>query len=499
MVTHQREIEKTDLLNAFDEPIRKIATFAASDLEVSQETLHTASLCLLDALSCGIKALDFKEALKNLGPFFKGDSSAYGARIPGTKFQVTPLIAAFQIGSLIRWLDYNDTFLAKEWGHPSDNLGAILAIADHLSLLKSVEGKDPPLMIDVIKAQIKAYEIQGMLALENCFNQKGFDHVILVKVASSASAAYLMGADSLQIASAVSNAFADAGPLRCYRHFPNAGPRKSWAAGDASSRGLFFAAMAMRGELGIKTPLSANRWGLSDVILGGDGLKLSGTLHSYVMDNILFKVLYPAEFHAQTAVEAAVRLHPKVKGRLGHIERIELETQSAGLHIIDKKGPLKNYADRDHCLQYMVAVALIKGHIDPEDYGDEAALDPRIDTLRDLMTVKENERFSQEYHESDKRSIANSVKIIFKEGTSLKEEFDYPIGHKKRRSEAMPHLLKKIRDNLKGRLGKERTEHILALLHDQKRFFETPVHVFIDSLCGVLDKDNFPADKIKKY
>ena len=334
-------------------------------------------------------------------------------------------------------------------------------------------------MIDVIKALIKAYEIQGMLALENSFNKRGFDHVILVKVASAAASASLMGANPLQIAIAVSHAFADTSPIRCYRHYPNTGPRKSWAAGDASSRGLFFATMAIRGEMGIKTVLSAKEWGLSDVMLGGEKLNLSQTLGSYVVENILFKVLYPAEFHAQTAVECGVRLHPKVKDRLGLIEKIELETQEAGFRIINKKGPLKNYADRDHCLQYMVAVALAKGHLTAEDYEE---IIPSIDPIRELMTVKENPRFTREYLESDKRSIANAVTIYFKEGTHIKEEIDYPLGHLKRRKEAYPHLLLKIESNLKGHFGEEKTGEILALFKDQKRFLDEPVHLFINKL-----------------
>lgn len=467
---------------AFDEPIKKIASYAESDNTLSQGTLETASLCLLDALSCAIKALEFKEALKNIGPFFEGDSSAYGARIPGTAFQLSPLTAAFQIGSLIRWLDYNDTFLAKEWGHPSDNLGAILAIADHLSLIRSSKRQPPLLMIDVLKSLVKAYEVQGMLALENSFNARGFDHVILVKIASAAASGSIMGLNKEQIAAAVSNAFADAGPLRCYRHFPNTGPRKSWAAGDASSRGLFFATLALRGERGIKTPLTAPKWGLSDVILGSQELKLTENLKSYVVENILFKVLYPAEFHAQTAVECAFKLHPLVKDKLEHIERIELETQSSGHRIINKTGPLNNYADRDHCLQYMVAVALLKGNLTAEDYEDKTAEDARIDRLRALMTVKENPRYTKEYHEADKRSIGNAVTVHFKEGTAIKEALDYPLGHKNRREEAKPHLINKIRSNLKTRFSEEKTEELLQLFNDHKRLSEMPVDHFMEGL-----------------
>lgn len=469
----------------FDEPIGKIASYAEKDQDISPAILEIAGLCFMDALSCSIKALDSKEVLNMLGPFYEGDSSRYGARIPGTHFQVSPLLAAFQIGSLIRWLDFNDTFLAKEWGHPSDNLGAIIAIGDHLSLLRSDKRQNPLLIMDILKALIKAYEIQGTLALENCFNQRGFDHVILVKIASAAATASMMGADRVQIASAVSNALADVGPLRCYRHHPNTGPRKSWAAGDASSRGLFFASLAMRGELGIKNVLSAERWGLSHVVLGGDNLILTSPLENYIVDNILFKVSFPAEFHAQTAVECAFRLHNKVKDRLDHIEKIELETQEAACRIIDKKGPLKNYADRDHCLQYMVAVGLLKGELKPEDYEDEAASNPWIERLRGLMTVTENKRFTREYLEADKRSIANSVKITFKEGTSIKEEFDYPLGHKKRRSEALPHLMKKIENNIEGHLGRERTESVLNFFKDKERFYKEPVHKFMDRLLPV--------------
>jgi len=459
---------------ALDLPIQKIAEYTSKPLKLTSAVQEIAGLCLMDALSCAIKALEFKEAVQILGPYYTGDSSTYGARIPGTHFQVSPDLGAFQIGALIRWLDYNDTFLAKEWGHPSDNLGGILAIADHLSQT----GKELRIK-DVLEALVKAYEIQGMLALENCFNEKGFDHVILVKVATAAVTAHLMGGNFDQIASAVSNAIADTGPLRCYRHFPNTGPRKSWAAGDASSRGLFFATMAIRGEPGIHMVISAERFGLKDVILP---LQLTGTLSTYVIENILFKVRYPAEFHAQTAVECAIRLHNKVKDRLDHIESIHIETQGPGSRIIDKKGPLTSYADRDHCIQYMVAVPLIKGTLAAEDYSDENARDPRIDKLRNLMTVSENKRFSDEYLESDKRSIANSVEIRFKEGTHIKEELDYPLGHKKRRQEALPHLMKKIESNLKGHLGSVKTEKLLAFFADKPQFYEEPVNRFMERL-----------------
>lgn len=476
MATYQQEIlEKSEALKDYDEPIRKIARYVKEPLHKSEEAQDTAAFCLLDSMACLVAGLKTPGISRILGGTFEGEGREGPVRIPGTDYKAHPLSAAFQIGSLIRWLDYNDTFLAKEWGHPSDNLGALLSAAEYLKH----QGKTITIA-DLLEYLIKAYEIQGTLALENSFNRFGFDHVILVKAASAAVSASMLGGDEKMIASALSNAFADAGPLRCYRHYPNTGSRKSWAAGDASSRGLFFAGMALKGEMGYPTVLSAKKWGLSDTVLQGAPLSLSGDMHTYIVENILFKVSFPAEFHAQTAVESAIRLHKNVKDRLDEIKAIEIETHEAAIRIIDKRGPLKNFADRDHCLQYMVAVGLLKGELKAADYEDEFAKNPWIDRLRNLMTVKENERFSKEYHEKDKRSIANSVKVVFNCGTSIKEEFDYPLGHRKRREEAKPRLLKKAHDCFKDFYSEEKIEKIVALFHDRDLFLKMPVGQWID-------------------
>lgn len=475
MAAHRQEIlERKEELTDYDEPIRKIARYVSEPLHPGHEAMETASLSFLDAHACLAAALKAPGVNRILGGVFEGEDEKGSISIPGTNLRAGLLSGAFQIGSLIRWLDYNDTFLAKEWGHPSDNLGAILAVAEYLS------GRGKELTVgDVLTYLIKAYEVQGTLALENSFNRFGFDHVILVKVASAAVSAKMLGGDEQKIASAVSNAFADAGPLRCYRHFPNTGSRKSWAAGDASSRGLFLSGLAIHGEMGYPKVLSTPKWGLADTLFDGAPLSLSGSLSTYIIENILFKVTFPAEFHAQTAVECAIRLHRKIKDRLEEIDRIEIETHEAAIRIIDKKGPLHNYADRDHCLQYMVAVALLTGRLTADDYEEEMAKNPWVDRLRDLMKVTENERFSREYHERDKRSIANSVKVVFNCGTSIKEEFDYPLGHRKRREEAKPRLLKKAEECFKEIYSADKIARIIELFHHKELFYKLPIQEWI--------------------
>ncbi|HZV34148.1 MAG TPA: bifunctional 2-methylcitrate dehydratase/aconitate hydratase [Verrucomicrobiae bacterium] len=447
----------------------------------SGEAYQTARICLMDTLGCGILALNYPACTKLLGPVLPGTTVPNGSRVPGTRFKLDPIAAAFNIGCAIRWLDFNDAWLAAEWGHPSDNLGAILSVSDFTSRRQRAEGKKPYTIRDVLTAMIKAHEIQGMLALENSFNRVGLDHVILVRVASTAVATHLLGGNREQIINAISNAWIDGGALRTYRHAPNTGSRKSWAAGDATSRGVQHALMAMKGEMGYPSALTAKTWGFQDVIMRGQPVKLSNPLTSYVMENVLFKVSFPAEFHAQTAVEAAIKLHPLVKNRLEDIEQIVITTQESALRIIDKTGPLYNPADRDHCIQYMTAIGLIFGKLDANDYEDETAKDPRIDALRAKMVVKEDKRYTREYLEPDKRSIANAVQVFFKDRKSTpKTEVEYPIGHRRRRAEAIPLLMNKFKANLASHLPAHRVENILNICNDPARLEAMPVHEFVD-------------------
>ena len=413
----------------------------------------TAVLSLADSLGCAILALRFAECRRRLGPVVDGAVMSPGCRVPGTGFELDPVQGAFNIGAMIRWLDFNDTWLAAEWGHPSDNLGGLLAVADWMSRRKGAAGDGSPVTVRrLLEAQIKAYEIQGILALENAFNRVGLDHVILVKVATAATATMLMGGDRARITDVLSNAWIDLGPLRTYRHAPNAGFRKSWAAGDAASRGVRLAMMGMTGEPGSPTALSAPRWGFQDAAFGGHPLVVDRPFGSYVAENILFKISFPAEFHAQTAVEAALLLHGQVKDRLDRIRRVRIRTQESALRIIDKRGPLHNPADRDHCLQYATAVALIHGDLRAEHYEEDTARDPRIDRLRERMEVEENARYTVDYLDPEKRSIANSLQVFFDDGSSTEEiAVEYPIGHRRRRAQGTPLLFAKLRDNLSGK------------------------------------------------
>jgi 2-methylcitrate dehydratase len=442
-----------------DPLLLEIARYAhEADID-SQEAYTTARLCLMDSLGCAMMALQFPECTKLLGPVVPGATMAGGSRVPGTAYELDPVHAAFNIGAMIRWLDYNDTWLAAEWGHPSDNFGGILAVADYLS-----RGGRPVTVRDVLTAAIKAYEIQGVLALRNAFNRVGLDHVILVRIATTAVAAAMLGGSHQQVVNAVSNAWLDGGALRTYRHYPNTGSRKSWAAGDATSRGVRHALMALTGEMGYATALSAPKWGFQDVVLGGKAIELERPLGSYVMEHVLFKVSFPAEFHAQTAVEAAIALHPAVRGRLEDISHIVIDTQESAVRIIDKIGPLKNPADRDHCLQYMVAVGLLHGTLTAEHYEDAAAADPRLDALRDKMRVAEHRQYSLDYLAPDKRSIANAVQVFFKDGSQTQRvEVEYPIGHRRRRAEAVPLLQAKFEKALAGLFDEPRQQAIRAL------------------------------------
>jgi 2-methylcitrate dehydratase len=443
---------------------------------------------LLDSLGCALAALGAPECVRLLGPVVPGAVLPGGARVPGTAWELDPVQAAFNIGAMVRWLDYNDTFLAAEWGHPSDNLGAILACADWTGRQKRIRdwglgireaepgASNPQSLIpnpsvrDVLTAMIKAYEIQGVLALENSLNRVGLDHVVLVRVASAAAATVLLGGSREQVLSAVSNAWIDGGCLRAYRHAPNTGSRKSWAAGDATARGVRLALWAIGGEMGYPTALSAPVWGFCDALFRGRPLRMARPFASHVIENILFKVAYPAEFHAQTAVEAAIRLHPDVKGRLHQIDRVKIETQESAARIIDKRGPLHNPADRDHCLQYMVAVALLEGALSAEHYRDQFAGDPRIDRLREKIEVRENPQYSRDYLDPAKRSIANAVQVFFTDGSATpRVEVEYPPGHPRRRAEGIARLEEKFRANAAARLPGRQTESVLELFRDQER------------------------------
>jgi 2-methylcitrate dehydratase len=449
----------------------------------SREAMETARYCLMDTLGCGLLALSYPACTKLLGPTVPGATMLNGVRVPGTSYELEPVQAAFNIGAMIRWLDFNDTWLAAEWGHPSDNLGGILAIADYLSRQAVATGKSPLLMKNVLTGMIKAHEIQGVLALENGYNRVGLDHVLLVRVATTAVVTGMLGGSQEEVMNAVSNAWIDGGALRTYRHAPNTGSRKSWAAGDATSRGVRLALITMRGEMGYPSALTAKTWGFYDVLFKGQPFKLNQSFSSYVMENVLFKISFPAEFHAQTACEAAVALHPKVKDRLNDIAKIVIETQESGVRIIDKTGPLNNPADRDHCIQYMVAVPLIKGTLTAEDYEDHVAADPRVDALRDKMEVKENKKFTQDYLDPQKRSIGNAVQIFFKDGSQTERvEVEYPIGHRRRRQEGIPVLQAKFERNLATRLPPKKCAQLLKVCADQSRLENTPVNEFMELL-----------------
>lgn len=468
----------------FDQELVDIANYVLNHTIKSKEAYETARHCLMDTLGCGLLALRYPECTKLLGPIVTGVKAPHGARVPGTQFELDPVSAAFNIGAMVRWLDYNDTWLAAEWGHPSDNLGGILAVADYISRQRITEGKAPLTMHDVLLAMIKAHEIQGILALENSFNRVGLDHVILVKIASTAVISAMLGADEQQLLNALSLAWVDGQSLRTYRHSPNTGSRKSWAAGDATSRAVWLALMAMRGEMGYPSALTAKTWGFYDVSFKGNHFKFQRPYNHYVMENVLFKISFPAEFHAQTAVECAVKLHPELKHHLlDDIERIDILTQESAVRIISKEGPLHNPADRDHCIQYMVAVGLLFGELTADHYEDKIARDGRIDNLRAKMRVSEKLEFSKDYHDPEKRSIANAIQIFFKDGTSTEQVVvEYPIGHRRRREEGIPVLVEKFHRNLETRFPRQRAAEILALCQDSTRLSATPVNEFMNLL-----------------
>ncbi len=437
----------------------------------------------MDTLACGFQALSFPACTRMLGPVVPGATMAGGARVPGTSLELDPVQAAFNIGAMIRWLDFNDTWLAAEWGHPSDNLGGILAVADWQARKAAAEGRSAPRVRDLLTAMIKAHEIQGVTALENAYNRVGLDHVILVRVATTAVVAAMLGGTEEQVVNAVSNAWIDGGALRTYRHAPNTGSRKSWAAGDATSRGVRHALIALRGEMGYPSALSAPKWGFYDVLFRGNPFVYKQGFGSYVMENVLFKISFPAEFHAQTAVECAMRLHPEVKGRLDAIERIVIETQEPGVRIIDKTGPLANPADRDHCIQYMVAIPLIHGRLTAADYEDDVAQDPRVDALRSRMEVRENAGFTADYYAADKRFIGNAIQVYFKDGThTARVHIDTPIGHRRRRAEGYPVLVEKFRSSLPPVFPDKQRARIEAMFADPARLDAMTVDDFVAHL-----------------
>ena len=456
-------------MNEPDALLVELARYTLREHEFGDETLATARLVLADSLGCAALASTYEACRRVLGPLGSGGN----VRVPATGDLLDPVKAAFDTAALIRWLDFNDTWLAAEWGHPSDNLGAILALAQHRGLA----------VADILTASVVAREIQGVLALENAFNRVGLDHVLLVKVASTAAAGRLLRLAEPQLVAALSNAWLDGHPLRTYRHAPNAGPRKSWAAGDAAARGVWLALLAERGEPGYPSVLSTPVWGFQDALFRGEPVRLARPLGSYVMDNVLFKVAFPAEFHAQTAAEAAVRLHPQVRERLDEVERIEIDTQEAAVRIIDKRGPLHNPADRDHCLQYVTVVALLHGELSAAHYEAEPAADPRLDRLRERCVVAEDPRYSADYLDPAKRSITNAVRVVFADGTATERiEVEYPLGHPRRRREALAPLREKLRANLASAFGPDRAASVTRLLLDEPALPELPARELVEAL-----------------
>lgn len=472
-----------------DQVIVDIATYVDEFDISSKEAIETARYCLMDTLGCGFEALQYPACTKLLGPIIKGTSVPDGVKIPGTNYQLDPILAAFNIGAMIRWLDFNDTWLAAEWGHPSDNLGGILAAADYISRKNISEGKKSLRIIDVLTAMIKAHEIQGVLALENSFNRVGLDHVILVKIASTAVVTKLLGGNKNDIINALSNAFIDGQSLRTYRHSPNTGSRKSWAAGDATSRAVRLAWMTLQGEMGYPSALTAKTWGFYDVLFKGNAFKFQRPYGTYVMEHVLFKISFPAEFHAQTAVECAFKLHQKESTKLDTLEKINaidkivIRTHESAIRIIDKQGPLDNPADRDHCIQYMAAIGLLQGQLTAQDYEDDKAKDPRIDAIRNKMICIEEPQYTKDYLDPEKRSIANAIQIFYKDGSTSEEvAVEYPIGHRKRRIEGIPELIKKFKINLARIFDQNKQKEILELCLDHDQFLHTEVPKFMNML-----------------
>ena len=472
---------KADRMTA-DQVLQDIADYVIDYKVVSEEALNTARNCLIDTIGCGLLALKYPNCTRHLGPIVPGTTVENGARVFGRSFELDPVKAAWDIGTIVRWLDFNDTWLAEEWGHPSDNLGAIMALSDYISRVNIANHKSPLSIKDVLEYMIKAHEIQGILALENSFNKVGLDHVLLVRVASTAVATHMLGGNRDQIIAALSQAWVDGSSLRTYRHAPNAGSRKSWAAGDATSRAVRLSMMTMAGEMGMPSVLTTPEWGFYDVSFKGRKFSFSRSYGSYVMENILFKISYPAEFHAQTAVECALLLYPQIKEKLNEIERIEVTTHKSALRIIDKTGTLDNPADRDHCMQYMLAVAMIEGDLVAEFYEDTFhKKNPLIDELRNKMVLKEDKRYSKDYLADDKRSIANALQVFFKDGSqTVKVEVEYPVGHRNRRHEGIPLLERKFLNSLEITYSKEHVDRIYSLCLDKEKIEQIPVNEFME-------------------
>ena len=463
-----------------DSLLEEIADYVLNKKVSGEEAFTTAHYVLLDSIGCAVLALRYPACTKLLGPVVPGTVVPNGTRVPGTSYVLDPVRGAFNMGTMIRWLDYNDTWLAAEWGHPSDNLGGILAVADYLSQQRVAKGKSPLLMKDVLELMIKAHEIQGVLALENSLNRVGLDHVLFVKIATTAVVTKMLGGGRAEIINALANAWLDNSSLRTYRHAPNTGSRKSWAAGDATSRAVFLAQLAVKGEMGYPSALTAPGWGFQDVLFNGQTLTLARPLDTYVMENVLFKVSYPAEFHAQTAAEAAIQLYPKIKDRLHEIDQITINTHESAIRIIDKQGPLHNPADRDHCLQYIVAIGLLKGDLTAKDYEDEVAMDPIIDQLREKMVVTENKQYTIDYLDPNKRSIANALQVHFTDGTVTdRVAIEYPLGHRFRREEAIPKIVEKFSANLAEHYSEKQRNEIEAACR-LENLSQMNVHTFME-------------------
>lgn len=467
----------------FDQILQDIADYVCDYDVQSAEARRTAMYCFMDSISCALMAMRFPECVKLLGPIVPGASLSGGSRVPATNYELDPAQAAFNFGVQIRYLGFNDTWLAAEWGHPSDNLGAILMVADYVTRQRLREGHTPMTIRKVLDAMIKAYEIQGVLALENSFNQMGLDHVLLVRVASTAVCTWLMGGDRDDVLNALSNAWVDGGGLRVHRHAPNTGTRQGWAAGDACRRAVQLSLLALKGEMGYPSALTAENWGFYDALFAGEAFKQEREFGSYVMENVLFKIAYPAEFHAQTAVECALKLHEQVKDKLDQIDRVAIETQEAGLRIVDKTGVLDNYADRDHCIQYMVAVALIFGEVSALSYKEKLASDPRIDSLRQLMEVTENSKFTEAYYDPEKRAIGNAIQVFFNDGSSTdRVEIEFPLGHRRRRDEGIPILRQKFQAAVTTQYSKRQAKFILDAFDDQGELEHMAVTEFVERL-----------------
>lgn len=474
-----------------DQVLKDIAKYVHKTEITSQLALDTAKLCFLDTLGCGLAALQYQQVQNIIKPIVPGTVVPHGTKVLGTNYEMDPVNGAFAIGTLIRWLDYNDCWLAAEWGHPSDNLGGILAVADYLTRLSRAtygkEGKEFTVG-DVLEAMVKAHEIQGVIALENSFNKVGLDHVVLVKVATTAVVSKMIGLTEEQTVEAISQAFVDGQSLRTYRHAPNTGSRKSWAAGDAVSRAVHLVYLVKNAAVGmIPSVLTAPTWGFYDVLFKGKAFSFEqrSKCNSYVMENILFKISFPAEFHAQTAAEAAVKGH-EILRRMGKsfrdIKSVRIRTQEAAIKIIDKSGPLYNYADRDHCIQYMTAVPLMFGRLTADDYTDSVAELPEIDELRSKMYCIRDEQFTLDYHDPSKRSIGNALLIELNDGTVLDEIIvEYPIGHRFRREEGIPLLLKKFKNHLDNHfaLSPARADEIFSRSKDAD-LPSVPIDIYMD-------------------